>query len=497
MTLLAFVASASGATQRPNILLAISDDQTWLHASAQGDPVVRTPHIDRVAAEGIRFTHAFCAASSCSPSRAALLAGQHIWRLGSAAWITGPLHPSIPTYVDLLAAAGYVVGMTGKGWGPGPFLDWGRERNPAGPAFNRHGRDHVKNFDDFLTTVPDDQAFCFWFGSTDPHRPYVKGSGRKAGLDPDAVRLPPHFSDTAATRADVADYLAEIQQFDRDLGAMLAALEHRGRLHHTIVVVTSDNGMDFPRAKATLYDHGMRVPLAIRWPARVPGGRVLDDLVNLVDLAPTFLEAAGVAVPGAMSGRTLMPVLLGGRNGNADTTRGVTFYGLERHSPYRSGGAGYPSRAVRTAQHLYIRNYFPDRWPNGDPPHFADPSSDTSPAKQWILAHRQEPAGRDLFALAYGKRPGEELYDLSSDPDQRMNVAGRAEHERALRRLRQALREFQQRTGDPRAEPGPTEWDDLPAQLGPSFKYPEFMPADNAERLRQLKERFERTDRQE
>jgi hypothetical protein len=140
---------------------------------------------------------------------------------------------------------------------------------------------------------------------------------------------------------------------------------------------------------------------------------------------------------------------------------------------------------------------FPDRWPNGDPPHFADPSSDTSPAKQWILAHRKEPAGRDLFALGYGKRPGEELYDLSSDPDQRMNVAGRAEHERALRRLRQALREFQQRTGDPRAEPGPTEWDDLPAQLGPSFKYPEFMPADNAERLRQLKERFERTGRQE
>lgn len=478
------------APSRPNILLAISDDQTGLHTSAEGDPVVRTPHFDRVAAQGVRFTHAFCAASSCSPSRAALLAGQHIWRLGPAAWITGPMRPSIPTYVDLLEAAGYVVGMTGKGWGPGPFRDWGRDRNPAGPLFNRHGRDHPKNFTDFLESVPDDRPFCFWFGSPDPHRPYVKDSGKKAGLNLKGIRLPPHFPDTTETRADMADYFLEIQNFDRELGEMLATLEKRGRLRNTIVVVTSDNGMDFPRAKATLYDYGMRMPLAISWPARIPGGRVVDDLVNQVDLAPTFLDAAGVAVPKVMSGRSLMNVLQSDRAGRVDAGREMTVYGLERHSPYRHGGVGYPGRAVRTARYLYIRNYYPDRWPNGDPPHFADPSSDTSPAKQWILANRDTPEGGRLFALCYGKRPGEELYDAQSDPGQLVNVADRPEHAAVLRELREALVKFQKQSGDPRATPGPTEWDELPAQLGPVFKFPEFMPANNEQRLERLKTEF-------
>ena len=131
----------------------------------------------------------------------------------------------------------------------------------------------------------------------------------------------------------------------------------------------------------------------------------------------------------------------------------------------------------------------PDR-PNGDPPHFADPSSDTSPAKEWILANRATPEGSRLFALSYGKRPGEELYDTKSDPGQLVNVAARPEYAAKLRPLREALAESQQRTGDPRARPGPTEWDELPGQLGPPFKFPEFLPADNEQRIERLKARF-------
>jgi N-sulfoglucosamine sulfohydrolase len=475
------------ADDPPNILVVISDDQTWLHTSIDGDPVVRTPHFDRVAAEGVRFTRAFCGASSCSPSRAALLTGQHIWRLGPAAWIFGPLHPSIPTYVDLLEGAGYVVGATGKGWGAGPLQAW-RHRNPAGPAYQKHGRESPENFTDFLEAVPADKPFCFWFGSSSPHRPFAKGSGINAGLDPTRVRLPPHFPDTQEIRAEVADYLFEIEEFDRQLGAVLATLEQRGRHLNTIVVVTSDNGMDFPRAKATLYDLGTHVPLAIRWPRQVPRGRTVNDLVNFVDLAPTFLEAARMAVPVEMSGQSLLNILRSDQSGRVDPSREMVCYGLERHSPYRQGGVGYPCRALRTEQHLYIRNYFPDRWPAGDPPHFADPSSDSAP-KQWILANRDKPDGRRLFELCYSKRPPEELYDLQSDPAQMTNVAHRVEYQATLRRLREALEELQTRTGDPRARTGPTEWDNAPAPHSP-FLFPEFRPADNDRRMDRLKEQF-------
>jgi N-sulfoglucosamine sulfohydrolase len=381
------------------------------------------------------------------------------------------------------------VGATGKGWGAGPLQSW-RDRPPAGPVHQKHGRGSPENFNDFLETVPADKPFCFWFGSSNPHRPFAKGSGIKAGLDPARVKLLPHFPDTQAVREEMTDYLLEIQEFDQQLGAVLATLKQRGRHLNTIVVVTSDNGMDFPRAKATLYDHGMHVPLAIRWPQQVPAGRVVDDLVNFVDLAPTFLEAARIRVPEAMSGQSFLKILRSDRTGRLDPNRQMVCYGLERHSPYRQGGVGYPCRALRTDRHLYIRNYFPDRWPAGDPPHFADTSSDSTP-KQWILANREKPDGRRLFELCYAKRPPEELYDLQSDPAQMTNVANRPEHQATLLRLRQTLEEFQIRTGDPRARPGPTEWDDAPAPHSP-FLFPEYMPADNDRRMERLKEQFSR-----
>jgi arylsulfatase A-like enzyme len=274
------------ADDRPSIVIAIADDWAWPHAGAYGDRVVRTPHFDRLAHEGIVFERAFCASPSCTPSRGALLTGQAVHRLENGANLWSILPGKFACYTDLLEAVGYTVGLTGKGWGPGTVEGSGRTRNPAGP--------NVRGFAEFLASVPQGKPFCYWYGSNDPHRPYEPGTGAQAGLKPEDVAVPPFLPDTPEVRADILDYYFEVERFDRAVGAILDILDRRGRAENTIVVVTSDNGMPFPRSKANLYDSGAHEPLAIRWPAKVKGGRRCTEFVSLTDLAPTFLEAAGL-----------------------------------------------------------------------------------------------------------------------------------------------------------------------------------------------------------
>jgi len=218
----------AASDRRPNILLAIADDWGYPHASCYGDPVVKTPTFDRMAREGVLFTNAFVSSPSCTPSRGALLAGQHFWRLreGADLWVTLPA--DIPTYPDLLEKAGYFVGHTRKGWGPGKLGD--RTRNPAGPQFN--------DFEQFLAQRPKDKPFCFWFGSIDPHRPYEPGSGKGSGIDLGKIKLPAALPDAEETRSDVADYYFEVQRFDREAGGFdieLTAELDTGSGAHTIV----------------------------------------------------------------------------------------------------------------------------------------------------------------------------------------------------------------------------------------------------------------------
>ncbi len=187
-------------------------------------------------------------------------------RLEEGGNLHGFLPKSYPVYPDLLEEAGYVVGYTGKGWGPGRFEAGGRTRNPAGPLF--------KSFDEFMERRAKGSPFCFWFGSTDPHRPYEPGTGAQSGMKPERVQVPGFLPDTAEVRNDLLDYYFEVQRFDRDLGRIIEALERAGELENTIVIVTSDNGMPFPRAKANVYDGGARVPLVIRWPGVSRAGTV-------------------------------------------------------------------------------------------------------------------------------------------------------------------------------------------------------------------------------
>jgi uncharacterized sulfatase len=395
----------------------------------------------------VNFTHAFCSSPSCTPSRGALLTGQQFWRLeqGGNLWSRWPA--KFQVYPDLLAQAGYHVGLKGKGWGPGDATFTGRTNNPAGP--------NAPNFAAFLRSVPQGKPFCFWFGSQDPHRMYERGTGAKAGLKPEDVQVPPYLPDTPAVRGDILDYYFEVERFDRDVGAMLKLLEESGQLDQTLVVITSDNGWPFPRGKATCYDAGTRMPLAIRWPARIKGGRVVDDFVSHTDLAPTFLEAAGLKPLPEMTGRSLLPILTSGKSGQVEAARDRMYFGRERHASVRAGNVGYPIRAVRTGDFLYLRNFEPERWPAGDPPLYGDVDQhlniDGSPSKQAVVEHGGDPATQRLFDLALGKRPAEELYDLGQDPGQTNNVAMAPRYAVAKLRLSADLEHYLAATKDPRA----------------------------------------------
>ena len=456
--------SADGARtspSRPNVLLIIADDWSFPHAGIYGDKIVRTPHFDRLAREGALFHHAYAASPSCTPSRGALLTGRFPHQLAEGGNLWSSLSTSLAVYPDLLEAQGYRVGQTRKGWGPGNFEPGGRTRNPAGPSF--------KSLGEFLRDQPADQPFCFWFGSQDPHRDYIKGLGKAMGMRPDLVDPPPSLPDTTEVREDILDYYVEVERLDREVGELLSLLAEAGQLDRTLVVITSDNGMPFPRAKANLYDGGTRVPLAIRWPERIRGGQVHRDFVSLTDLAPTILEAVGQRPPPEMTGRSLWPLL----EGRTDTSRRQVFLERERHANVRRGDQSYPMRAIRTEDFLYIRNLRPERWPAGDPEkyHSVGPYGDidASPSKEQLLSGKTDPVLGPYFRLAMAKRPAEELYDLRRDPGQVRNVANLPRYRAIQRELRVRLDRWMAETGDPRASVDDDRYDRYP-YYGPPAK---------------------------
>lgn len=473
---LSFVGAS--ADDRPNILFCISDDQSYAHTGANGDPVIKTPGFDRIAREGLRFVNAYCDAPTCGPSRSAILTGQPIWRLEEAGNIHSTLPAKFATYTELLAEAGYHVGYTGKGWSPGNLAAGGRSRNPAGIEFSdrkmqtpfkaMRNTDYSGNFEDFLEATEKDRPFCFWLGTSEPHRGYELGIGKRSGKDPSQVIVPPIFPDNDIIRNDILDYLTETETFDRQVARAISMLEERGQLENTLVVITSDHGMPFPRAKASLYDLGTRVPLAIRWPGGITEpGRDVEAFMNLSDLAPTFLEVAGIAVPEMMVAHPLTAIL---RNESTERKpeRQAAFIAMERHDGCRKGGKGYPCRAIRTADYLYIHNFEPTRWPSGSPDASVCARAlpygeiDSAPTKTFLMEHANDDVYAKLAALAFGMRPAEELYDLKTDPWQMENLAGAVEMEKVQAELRRRLFDHLKETRDPRVVGGVIDWDYYP-----------------------------------
>lgn len=495
---------SSLAADRPNIVMAFADD--WgKYASAYAKleegsihEHVSTPNFDAVADEGVLFTRAFVSAPSCTPCRSSLLSGQHFWRCGRASILQGAIWSlSTPSYPILLESDGYRIGHTYKVWSPGtpanaPHGGAARSFNRHGSKFNRFSQsamanpDHNagkaalldevrKNIRSFLDADDDqkvdgDAPFCYWFGPTNCHRKWTAGSGKQLwGIDPDDLKgkIPPYLPDVPIVREDFADYLGEVQAFDAGLGVLIEELKRVGAYENTLLVVSGDHG--FPgvtRGKCNLYDLGTQVPLAIRWPAGIKTrGRVVDDFVSLPDLATTFLEAAGVAIPDTMIAPSLMPVLTSQRSGQVDQGRDAVFTGRERHvAAARTGNKPYPQRAIRTNRYLYIINFEPERWPMGTGPDSVEqmPSYeslrentfvafgdlDASPTKAWVVTHRDE--NPDLYEFAVGRRPEFELFDVLADPHCMNNLADDESKADVRERLHRRLIDELERTGDPR-----------------------------------------------
>ncbi len=441
----------------------MADDWSWPHAGALGDPLVSTPNFDRVAAEGVLFPNAFVSTPSCTPSRLSILTGQHHWRLKEGASLGGSLREEYKVYTEMLQDHGYRIGRFGKGVWPSKHTF--RDRDSFGERF--------KSFDAFLEARNPDEPFCFWYGGQDPHRPYELGIGKRDGIDPSRVQVPGCLPDNETVRSDLADYLWEVQRFDQEVGLLLKRLDAIGELNNTIFIVSGDNGMPFPRCKATLYDQGTRVPLAIRWGRTGGAGRV-NDLVTLCDLAPTILEAAGIEPPDQMTGISLMPLLSSATKGWFPPPRPFVLMGVERHV------YSYPKRAIRTHEFLYVRNFDPDSWRTGEKDggmqvyNFADTSwptdpgafsfaIDPSPTKQLLRLRRQEPDIRRFADMAFLPRPNEELYDLKEDPEQLKNVASDPSYTQQLARLRKLLRDKLIEYSDPRLKDADqTDWGPVP-----------------------------------
>ncbi len=468
-------AAARGRPARPNILLLLADDWSWQPEDLADRFELALPTFMRLRRQGVFFRNAFSASPSCTASRGALLTGQYPFRLAEGASLASILPRRFEVYPDHLEAAGYHVGYARKGWAPGQLAPGRRTRNPAGTSY--------KDFETFLAQKPAEAPFCFWFGSNDPHRPYVKGAGLAAGISPDKVTVPPYLADTPEVRGDMVDYRFEVERFDRESGEILARLERDGLLANTLVVMTGDNGWPFPRGKATLYDAGWHVPLAVSWGAAgLKGGTTSDAMISLADLGPTFVEAAGAAPLKDATALSLLPTLTDGRPWPRDHVIGC----MERHMDgHTRPGDGYPMRALRTASHLYIRNFHPERWPAGDRSArkvsredletrlfsgFAD--IDAGPAKADMVIRQDEPAVKPKFELATGRRPPHELYDLRADPYVLHDLARDPAHAALAKRMDARLAEILRAARDPRVIDGGAVFDDYPSYNDPGFERP-------------------------
>ncbi len=425
--------------QRPNILVIVADDWSYPHAGYYGDKIVSTPNFDQLAREGVVFSRAYATAPVCTPARSALLTGRYPHNLEAGANLYSYLPEKYPVYPALLEQSGYLVGMSGKGWGPGNFEAGGYDHNPAGKSF--------VGFDEFLSQNSDKQPFCFWWGSTNPHRPYSPTTTLQNGSTIDDVVVPDWLPDVAEVRQDILDYYSEVEKFDLEIHKLLITLKKYDLEQNTLILVTSDNGMPFPRAKSDLYDAGCRVPLVIYYPSIFPAREDNMNFVNFVDVAPTILSLAKVPIPGEMNGKNLEFLL---RNEATDLNMNFTFTERERDGLVRANNLSYPSRSVRTKDYLYILNVRPHLYPLGDGgKNFSGGYVGASPTREYIMINKDHKETGRTFKMIYDKRPEEELYDLRRDSTQMINLISDKAYYKVLLDMRKKMEAWRLETNDP------------------------------------------------
>jgi arylsulfatase A-like enzyme len=411
------VSSSPGQTgaRPPNIVFLISDDHSAPDLGCYGNQAIRTPNLDRLASQGVRYDRAYVTSPQCSPNRSAILTGEFPHTIG-----TSRLHVKMPerqtTIVEHLKERGYFIGAFRK--------------VHQGPEFEKRlgfYRGPKAAWKEFFDALPADRPFFLHAGFTDPHRPYSPGAVSPPH-DPAMVRIPEWLPDTPEIRRDLALYYDEIARMDRECGEILSLLDQRGLAENTLVVFTGDNGMPFPpRAKGTLYEDGIRVPLLARWPGRLKPGTVSTDLVSHLDLPVAWLAAAGVRKPAQMAG---VDFLSGER-------RDHIFAERNWHGNFD------PSRCIRTATHKLIFNAAPDA------PY--RPISDLAESATWESYLALAKAGKLKPAHATAlepRRPVIELYDLERDPKERNNVAESSGYAAVRKDLLARLTDWMNNTND-------------------------------------------------
>ena len=412
--------------QRPNLLFIIADDCTYRDLGCYGGQA-KTPNIDRLAGEGMRFTQCFQAAPMCSPTRHNIYTG--LYPVSSGAY---PNHtfakPGTRSVVHYLQPLGYRIALSGKRHiAPKdvfPFEYLGKGNNPDPEAINQW----------MAQCKQSETPFCLFACSNEPHSPWNKGDPSQ--YDADKIELPPYFVDTPTTRQSMVKYLAEITYYDGQVGRCLELLEQHGLQDNTLVMVVSEQGSSFPFGKWTCYDTGLQSAMVVRWPGHVQPGTVSDAMVEYVDILPTFLDACGGEIPQVLEGRSFLPVLKGQQSNHKDyafgimTTRGII-----------NGSDQFGIRSVRSTKFKYIRNLTPEET-------FRNACVTSAIFGSW----QEEAAAGDADAAEkvrrYQHRPYEELYAIEDDGYEWKNLADDPAFAKVKQELSQQLDSWMKRQGD-------------------------------------------------
>ena len=414
------------AGEQPNLLVIIADDCTYSDLGTYGGQA-KTPNIDKLASEGLKFKHCYQAAPMCSPTRHCLYTG--LYPVKSGAY---PNHAyareGTRSIAHYLGSAGYDVALSGKSHvAPKevfPFQYSGKKNNPDFGAIDQM----------MASSKASGRPFCLFACSNEPHMPYNQGD--PSAYPPDQVKLPPNFVDTPTAREQFSKYLAEITYYDWQVGELIGLLGKHGLAENTLVIVLSEQGSAFPFAKWTCYERGLQSGLIARWPGKIKPATTTDAMVEYVDIVPTLLEAAGTGRPGVLEGKSFIPVLMG----EADEFKAFS-YGIHTTRGIINGSPHYGIRTVRGKRYRYIRNLTPEtKFQNTvfKHPYFLE----------WLAKAAAGDGHAKMITSNYSKRPAEELYDCDQDPWNLNNLAG-AEQLAAIRsNLSKQLDDWMRQQGD-------------------------------------------------
>jgi arylsulfatase len=422
---------------QPNIILIIGDDISASDFGCYGNPNIRTPNVDKLAASGMRFTNAYLTTSQCSPTRCSIITGRYPHNTG-APELHQPLQKGQIMFPVILKQAGYYTAAAGK-WHMGEYAKDAFDKVVAGSPGGE------ERWVECLRQRPKNKPFFIWFASFDAHRPWqLDGDARPH--NPEDVVLPPYLIDTPEGRKDMAKYYDEIQRLDRYVGLVVKELEQQDVLDNTCIIFMADNGRPFPRCKTRLYDSGIKTPFVLQWPAGLKEqGSVCHSMLSVIDIAPTILELAGLKTPKSFQGLSITPLM---KNPKVS----IRNYAFAEHNWH---GQIAHERMVRHGDYVYIRNAHPQL------PQICrlDGQCPQKELREMAKQGKLTPAQMDPLLES---RPAEELFNVSRDPDQIKNIAGVPEHQKVLDNLRKIMDEWQRLTGDttpPLDKATPDRWD--------------------------------------